>query len=59
MAAQDILMWSTQATESMPNGLVTITFDNTVVPPDYTIRISWDEPGEVMNYTVTIPVFGI
>ena len=59
MAAQDVLMWTAQATQSMPNGLVTIIFDNTVIPPNYTIQVSWDEPGEVMDYTVTIPVFGI
>lgn len=59
MAAHDILLWSTQADETLPTGTVTITFDNTVTPPDYTIRIGWEEPGEVMDYTVTIPVFGI
>lgn len=59
MAGHDILLWKTQAEDTMPNGLVTITFDNTVNPPDYTIAITWDEPGEVMDYTVTIPVFGI
>jgi type IV pilus assembly protein PilV len=59
MAEHDIMLWQTQADDTMPNGLVTITFDDTVVPPDYTIAITWDEPGEVMDYTVTIPVFGI
>lgn len=59
MAAQDVLLWKAQADNSMPNGDVTITFDNTVVPPDYTIAVTWDEPGEVMNYTIVIPVFGI
>jgi type IV pilus assembly protein PilV len=59
MAEHDILLWKIQADDTMPNGLVTITFDNAVNPPDYTIAITWDEPGEVMDYTVTIPVFGI
>lgn len=59
MAGNDVLLWTTQADESMPNGEVTITFDDTVSPPNYTIQVSWDEPGEVMDYTITIPVFGI
>jgi type IV pilus assembly protein PilV len=58
MAAHDVLLWQEQADTTMPNGLVTITFDDTVSPPNYTIEVSWDEPGEVMDYTVTIPVFG-
>ena len=58
MAAHDVFLWQEQAETSLPNGLVTITFDDAVSPPDYTIEVSWDEPGEVMDYTVTIPVFG-
>ncbi len=63
MAANDILLWDAQADESLPNGTVTVTFDDTVNPPEYTIRIDWDEPGEdpnaPLNYTITIPVLGI
>jgi hypothetical protein len=59
MAAHDIFLWQDQAIETMPNGLVTITVDDSVSPSNYTIEVSWDEPGEVMDYTVTIPVFGI
>lgn len=60
MASHDIFLWNQQADDSMPNGQVTITF-NGVVPAEYTIAVTWDEPGEVapLNYTVTIPVFGI
>jgi len=60
MASHDIFLWAKQATDSMPNGLVTITFNN-IVPAEYTIAVTWDEPGETtpLNYTVTIPVFGI
>lgn len=61
MAGHDIFLWSEQATSSMPSGAVTITF-NGVVPAEYTIAITWDEPGELatdpLNYTVTIPVSG-
>lgn len=59
MAAHDILSWDQQAAETMPNGDVVVIFDNSVSPPLYTITISWDEPGENLSYTITIPVLGI
>lgn len=59
MAAQDILIWDQQAVDSLPTGTVTITFDNTVIPPEYEIKVEWEEPGAQLNYTITIPVFGI
>ncbi len=58
MAAQDILLWQEQADDTLPNGAVTITFDNTVNPPVYTIAITWDEPGQSQNYTVATPIPG-
>ena len=42
-----------------PLRTVAIVFDNTVVPPTYQITVTWTEPGEVPNYSITIPVFGI
>ena len=59
MASNDILLWKQQADESLPNGDVTILFDNTTVPPSYTIAVLWDEPGEVLDYTIVIPVIGL
>lgn len=56
MASSDILFWSQQADESIPNGDVAIAFDDTTVPPSYTIAVTWDEPGEVLDYTIVIPV---
>lgn len=56
MAANDIWLWDQQAVDSLPNGDVVINFDDTVVPPLYTIVVSWDEPGETPSYTITIPV---
>ena len=41
------------------DGQVNVVFNNGVVPPEYTITVTWTEPGEVLNYTVTIPVLGI
>lgn len=58
MAAQDILGWSQQAVDTLPNGAVAITFDNTVIPPVYTIAINWDEPGQPQNYTIITPIPG-
>ncbi len=59
MAANDIFLWDQQAADSLPNGDVTIQFDDSVVPPTYTITVAWDEPGEQLSYTITIPVLGI
>lgn len=59
MAANDIFLWGQQAAGTLPNGAVAVVFDNTVVPPTYQITVSWTEPGELMNYTIIIPVFGI
>ena len=58
MAAHDILLWDQQATDTLPNGDVAINIDNTVVPPLYTIAITWDEPGQQQNYTFATPVPG-
>jgi type IV pilus assembly protein PilV len=60
MAANDIFLWDRQVADSLPNGAVTVTFDDTVSPPSYTIRVDWDEPGEdpnsPLNYEIMIPV---
>lgn len=58
MAAQDVLVWSDQATNSLPDGAVDILFDNAVAPPTYQITVRWNEPEGAQNYTVTIPVRG-
>jgi len=59
MAANDILIWDQQAADTLPTGTVTIVFDNGVAPPEYEITVAWEEPGEVLEYVITIPVFGI
>lgn len=59
MAANDILLWTQQAADTLPNGDVSVVFDNAVAPPTYEITISWDEPGQNLDYTIEIPVFGI
>ena len=59
MAANDIFIWDQQAVDTLPTGTVTIVFDNTVAPPTYEITVAWEEPGDQLNYVITIPVFGI
>jgi type IV pilus assembly protein PilV len=59
MAANDIFLWDQQAAATMPNGQVNVVFNNGIVPPTYQITITWTEPGEVLNYSITIPVLGI
>lgn len=61
MAANDIDLWDTQAADMLPNGRVTITYDDNPVPPTYLIVVSWDEAGEnpPPTYSIIIPVLGI
>ena len=59
MAANDIYLWDQQASDTLPNGTVTVVFDNAILPPTYEITIAWDEPGENMTYIIKIPVLGI
>lgn len=59
MAANDIFLWDQQAATTLPNGAVNIVFNNGVIPPTYQITVTWTEPGEVLNYSFTIPVLGI
>lgn len=59
MAAHDIKLWQEQATDSLPNGNVTVTLDSSVVPPSYEIKVGWDEPGESPTFTIVIPVLDI
>ena len=58
MAAHDIFLWDQQANESLPGGLISVAFDDTLLPPEYTIRVDWVEPGENLFYEIVIPVMG-
>lgn len=59
MAQNDIFLWEQQAADTLPAGTVTIVFDNAPVPPTYQITVQWNEPGQVLSYSITIPVFPI
>ena len=67
MALNDVFLWKQQAGNSLPGnaptggGDVTVQFDDTVVPPIFTIAVTWEEPGITAasappNYIITIPV---
>lgn len=67
MALHDVWLWKQQAGTSLPGsavtggGDVTVQFDDAVIPPLYTITVSWEEPGitaldAAPSYVVTIPV---
>ncbi len=55
MAANDIDLWKTQAEGMLPNGDVTIVFNDNVTPPTYEIVVSWDEADENYTYEILIP----
>lgn len=59
MAANDIFLWADQADNTLPNGAVDIIFSNAVLPETYQIDITWTEPGQTLDYSITIPVFGV
>lgn len=57
MAATDTFFWQQQAAAALPNGRVDVQLDAGVDPPEYTINVSWDEPGERRDYEFMIPVW--
>ncbi len=59
MAATDTFFWQQQATTVLPDGRVDVQFNGGVNPPEYTINVSWDEPGERRDFEILIPVLGI
>ncbi|MGI9202250.1 MAG: type IV pilus modification protein PilV [Woeseiaceae bacterium] len=61
MAGHDILLWKQQAAESLPDGDVQITFDESGDLPTYLIVVIWSEPGSLTPpfYSLSIPVFPI
>jgi type IV pilus assembly protein PilV len=58
MAANDIDLWQTQAEQMLPNGAVTVTFNDDVTPNTFQIDVSWAEAGETTppTYSILIPV---
>ena len=56
MAANDIDLWKTQAATMLPQGTVTVVYDDTVVPNTYQITVGWVETNEAQAFTLLIPV---
>lgn len=56
MAAEDIRLWQEQALATLPAGDVNVVRDGALTPPEYTITVSWEEPGETQTYAIVIPV---
>ena len=56
MAAHDVLLWTDQVSQTLPNGQINITFDGAVTPPTYQIQVAWVEAGDPLDYTINIPV---
>ena len=59
MAANDIFIWGQEAEGALPDGDVVVVYDDAFNPPWYTIAVNWIEPGEILDYTITIPVHDI
>ena len=59
MAANDIFLWDQQASDTLPNGTVTVVLGGVIPMLTYEITVAWDEPGENMTYIINIPVLGI
>jgi type IV pilus assembly protein PilV len=65
MAANDVFLWQQQAAATLPNdgtlpnGPVQVVFNNAVSPPEYQITVSWTQTGEILTYSITIPVLPI
>ena len=59
MAATDTFFWQQQADAVLPEGEVEVQFNGGANPPEYTIKVIWNEPGEPRNFEIMIPVLGI
>lgn len=59
MAATDTFFWQQQADAVLPEGQVEVQFNGGANPPEYTIKVIWNEPGEPRNFEIMIPVLGI
>ena len=58
MAANDKFLWDEQAGATLPDGDVTVGFAAGAAgaPSDYTVTVSWSEPGQAQSYVISFPV---
>ena len=61
MASHDILLWKQQAADTLPNGDVQVTYNDSGDLPMYSILVIWSEPGASTQpfYSLSIPVLPI
>jgi type IV pilus assembly protein PilV len=58
MADSDMFFWDQQADATLPNGDVTVAYNNAAVPSVYTVTVSWEEAGQdPPTYVISFPVF--
>lgn len=57
MAANDMYLWDQQAGATLPDGDVTVAYDNGEVPSVYTVTVAWSEAGTAPSYQITFPIF--
>lgn len=58
MAANDVDLWLQQAAATLPDGDIDVTYAPGV-PAQYTVTVSWSEPGQDVppQYNISFPVF--
>lgn len=61
IAAYDIHLWEEQADDTLPEGDVSIVYENAAVPSTYAVTVTWTEPGyaedDPPTYAISFPVF--
>jgi Tfp pilus assembly protein PilV len=54
-AINEVACWQARVAAQLPNGAGSIAFDESTVPPNYAITVSWSQPrGGLSSYTVRI-----
>lgn len=58
MADSDMFFWDQQAAATLPNGDVTVAYNNAAIPSVFTITVGWEEAGQdPPTYVISFPVF--
>lgn len=59
MATNDIYLWDRQADSTLPDGDVRVDYDDSAVPSEYTVTVTWREAGyeDDPEYAIVFPVF--
>jgi len=59
IAAYDVFLWEAQADETLPEGDVSVAYENAAVPSTYEVTVTWKEAGYDVDptYIISFPVF--